>query len=74
MHLFIFQTLNIWFNTTKQLRFRLLILARTFEEDVKDVNRQDEKRKSLRPKVANGMEEDEATDYDSNSSVNMMDE
>uniref|UniRef100_A0A8D8PRX7 Mitogen-activated protein kinase kinase kinase 4 n=4 Tax=Cacopsylla melanoneura TaxID=428564 RepID=A0A8D8PRX7_9HEMI len=58
------KTLNIWFNTTKQLRFRLLILARTFEEDVKDVQKHDEKVKVAQAHPST-MEEDEgACDLD----------
>ncbi|KAL1459113.1 hypothetical protein WDU94_011120 [Cyamophila willieti] len=60
------KTLNIWFNTTKQLRFRLLILARTFEDDVKDVQKNDEKTKVVQVNVS-AMEEDEgACDLDEN--------
>ncbi|XP_026682854.1 mitogen-activated protein kinase kinase kinase 4 [Diaphorina citri] len=53
------KTLNLWFNTSKQVRCRLLIIARTFEEEEKDLNKQDRRDRPVGAPSSPAMEEDE---------------
>ncbi|KAI5740029.1 hypothetical protein M8J77_026399 [Diaphorina citri] len=65
------KTLNLWFNTSKQVRCRLLIIARTFEEEEKDLNKQDRKDRPVGAPSSPAMEEDEGhyDMYDSSSNA-----